>query len=155
MTSEQPPRDALRPYRPLPSIDIPLLREERSAVRSRRLVRVAILAALGAVGLAAVGFGVHALTRPSARVAEHPLSPEELAALAPAAEATGSQATSRDATEFAAEPSDPGPAVEAAHPSEPAPPVSPSTGKVASRVQHSFGKALSFRDALEKNGLSH
>ena len=58
MTSEQPPRDALRRYRPLPSINIPLLREERSAVRSRRLVQVAVAATLtvGALGGVALAY---------------------------------------------------------------------------------------------------
>src|SRR4051812_4462580 len=45
MTTEQPPRDALRPLRPLASVGIPLLREERSALRNRRLAIVAIAGA--------------------------------------------------------------------------------------------------------------
>src|SRR5688572_19551833 len=46
MTSEQPPREAARPLRPLPSIDLPLLRSERSAQRSRKLTRGLLITGL-------------------------------------------------------------------------------------------------------------
>src|ERR1700712_1096696 len=46
MTTDPPPRDARPPRRPLASVGIPLLREERSAVRNRRLARVAIAGAV-------------------------------------------------------------------------------------------------------------
>jgi murein DD-endopeptidase MepM/ murein hydrolase activator NlpD len=152
MTSEQPPRDALRPYRPLPSINIPLLREERSALRSRRLVRVAILAALGVGAAAAIALGVHLLTRP-ARIAEQPLSPDDLDVAAEAPEATASPSVAPvGPTDEPALP----PPVEA--PPLPAAaaiaPVNSGSGQVASKSEHTFGKALSFRDALEAGSLS-
>src|SRR5690349_16903930 len=85
-TSEQPPREALRPLRPLPSIDIPLLREERSAVRNRRLVRIG----LAAGALLALGGGVTLAARSLASkqsdhelALAHPVAEPPTAALAP------------------------------------------------------------------------
>src|SRR5687768_8393707 len=57
MTSEQPPREAARPLRPLPSIDVPLLRSERTALRSRQVARWLLLGALAATAVAALTLG--------------------------------------------------------------------------------------------------
>jgi murein DD-endopeptidase MepM/ murein hydrolase activator NlpD len=155
MTSEQPPRDALRPYRPLPSIDIPLLREERSAVRSRRLVRVAISAMLVAAAAASIALGIHYVSRPSSAPqdpSEPALSPEE---------SQGAIALPEPSAAVEPEPVQPEvalplPAEQAALPvPKPSQPTTDGAAKSASRTQYTFGKALSFRDALEHNGLSH
>jgi len=151
MTSELPPRDALRP---LPSINIPLLREERSAVRSRRFIVAAV--ALGVMtigGVSAIAFGLVARDRgqapeadtdqpqavlalpaePShaAPVGAAPSAPKEPAAEAPAAAALPERAPSSGTAE-------------------------PSTAALpGSRREHLFGKAISFKHALENSaGLS-
>src|SRR5262245_400347 len=61
MTSEQPPREAARPLRPLPSIDLPLLRSERSALRSRQLTRGLLITglAVGTLAMAALAWVYH------------------------------------------------------------------------------------------------
>jgi murein DD-endopeptidase MepM/ murein hydrolase activator NlpD len=142
MTTEQPPRDALRPLRPLASVGIPLLREERSAVRNRRLARVAIAGGLVAI----LGGGFFFSTRYS-RGAQGAVIPETTAIGL----------------------NDVGPAVPVAEPppeqvvptKQPAPalvapvvapaPVGPAP-RVAGRYERTFGKALSFGDALRKAG---
>ena len=152
MTSEQPPRDALRPYRPLPSIDIPLLREERSALRSRRLVRVAILAALCVAAAASLAFGIHFLTRPAARITEHPLSPDDLDVPPSAPEAAASPNVQ---PVLEGEPALPSPVEAAPLPAAGVVARDPGgSSAVASRTQHTFGKALSFRDALVAGSIS-
>ncbi len=161
MTSEQPPRDTLRPLRPLPSIDIPLLREERSAVRNRRLVRLAIAGALLAVFGACAAFARRYYNEPA---------PQASAGIATAA----ASATSEEADPQAPTP-DPGAALAAdgtaAQPDGPEPPgsarapneeeallgnaaVEPEPAPhAAGRYERSFGKAGSFSDALIKAGL--
>jgi murein DD-endopeptidase MepM/ murein hydrolase activator NlpD len=166
MTSEQPPRDALRPYRPLPSINIPLLREERSALRSRRLVRVAILATLCVAAAASLAFGIHFLTRPAARIADQPLSPDELDVPPAVPEAAASPSVQPAVVDdepglppgFTRAPDGTPRPVDAL----PLPGAGSSAGRdqgapgsqVASKSQHTFGKALSFKDALVAGGLS-
>jgi murein DD-endopeptidase MepM/ murein hydrolase activator NlpD len=142
MNSEQPPRAALRPLRPLASVGIPLLREERSAVRNRRLARVAIAGA----ALALVGGGI-ALSLRSERA--EPATPESTVlvgtsdvALAPAASAPSAEPAA--------------PAVPPASPAQAKPllvpePVGPAP-RVVGRYERTFGKALSFGDALRKSG---
>jgi hypothetical protein len=144
MTSEPPPRDALRPLRPLPSIDVPLLRSERSAARSRHVVILAI-----AGGLLLSGGALLALTLPSG--ADKPGLPaqggsegdvgsgEPFPAGAAGAAGTGDVSPARVAQleRAATEPA----LVQAA--------ISrPGTSNT------NFGKAASFRDALEKTGCS-
>jgi murein DD-endopeptidase MepM/ murein hydrolase activator NlpD len=152
MTSEQPPRDALRRYRPLPSINIPLLREERSAVRSRRLVQVAVAATLAVGAFGGVALAYRYASRHDSHDAEQAaLAPEDLPAEKPA-ELPGAAPVEPEqpAHDIAVVPPAP-PA------SEPTPPTeqAPVPRGVASHTQHVFGKALSFRDGLEKNGISH
>jgi murein DD-endopeptidase MepM/ murein hydrolase activator NlpD len=140
MTSEQPPRDALRPLRPLPSIDVPLLRDERTALRSRRYVRLGLGMTLA---LAAGGFAVLAkrgdeLSRTDAA--------QDASEAVPAAEV------------------EPMARADAARPAGPAPLARPASAvhssssspsfQGPSRGEYTFGSALSFRDALEKAGLT-
>jgi murein DD-endopeptidase MepM/ murein hydrolase activator NlpD len=130
-TSQRPPRDALRPLRPLPSIDIPLLREERSAVRNRRLV----LLAIGAAALAVTGGG--------ATLALRSLSGE------PLPEGSEAHPLERDPTQAALQPAALAPtAHEAPAAVAPLPPP-----RVPGRSERTFGRALSFHDALRKAGL--
>lgn len=156
MTSEQPPRDALRPYRPLPSINIPLLREERSAVRSRRLVRVAIAATLVVATTGGVAATAHLVHEDDAPLAERPLGAEEAPAGEPGPEhaiaAAEQPPEGDDAQRAIAQLEEEAP--DRSREPEPEAPALPVSPEAATRTQHAFGKAVSFRDALEKNGLS-
>ncbi len=151
MTSEPPPRDALRPYRPLPSIDVPLLREERSAVRNRRLAR-GILAAATLVGLGSAAFGLSLLDRggeaPRAEDGSDALAAERERETALSASAehrsasdagvgTHSAALEPAAIDFVAAPRDPAPAK----------PAGAGASAVSTRTTP-FGRAISFKDAL-------
>jgi murein DD-endopeptidase MepM/ murein hydrolase activator NlpD len=151
MTSEQPPRDALRRYRPLPSINIPLLREERSAVRSRRLVRVAVAATLAVGALGGVGLAIRYATR-------HDTHPSDEAALAPEelTRATQPELSGALPSEPPPDTTHDAPAVLAPTVNDPLPPVQPTElpRGVASQTQHLFGNALSFKEGLQKNGVS-
>jgi len=146
MNSEQPPRDALRPLRPLSSVGIPLLREERSAVRNRRLARVAVVGSV-----AALAFGGFALARhyrapgkaevqvePAPSLADVPRSPEPL----PSAAAAVPQAAPPNA-----------PTPSAAALPAPTEQVGPAP-RAPGRYERVFGKSLSFGDALRKAGLA-
>jgi murein DD-endopeptidase MepM/ murein hydrolase activator NlpD len=148
MTSEQPPRDALRRYRPLPSINIPLLREERSAVRSRRLVQVAVAATLAVGALGGIALAYRYASRPDQGAEDAALAPEALPSAEPDLPSTAAVQPDRPMQDT---PVLPPPAP------EPAPAAEPSAlpQGVASHTQHVFGQALSFRDGLEKNGISH
>ncbi|MET0339721.1 MAG: peptidoglycan DD-metalloendopeptidase family protein [Polyangiales bacterium] len=132
--SEQPPREALRPLRPLPSIDIPLLREERSAVRNRRLVRIGLTAG----ALLALGGGVTL----AARSLAHKQGTRDAQAGA-VAHPRADVPTAPPAALLAAQrkPSSAQPVVELPPP------------RVPGRFERRFGKALSFYDALRKAGL--
>jgi murein DD-endopeptidase MepM/ murein hydrolase activator NlpD len=134
MTSQPPPRDSLRPLRPLPSIDVPLLRSERSALRNRQVVVIAIAGVLViGVGISLI-FGLHlqgartdsASSEPAGTSPEAP--DEENGARVPL---LGQDAGA--AGGYAGLPSDA---------------VGPS------RINASFGKAASFSAALEKNGCT-
>jgi Peptidase family M23 len=157
MSSELPPRNAphARPsqptrelspslramhapaLRPLASVDIPLLRGERSALRNKRLLQAGAVAGL----LLAAAGGVYATLRGSAStlpVGEHASSVD-------------------DTRERPLEPAPPPPEVAATpapvaaaapDPNEPAP-------RLPGRYERVFGKSLSFGDALIKAGLSN
>jgi len=142
MSSEQPPRDALRPLRPLSSVGIPLLREERSLVRNRRLARVAIAGAL----LASVGGG---------------LAYQHYWQVAPAAQVRDAGSEPADSSRDVPPPGEPAPA---ALPAPVAPTPAPAAAlappseagpapRAAGRYERRFGKSLSFGDALRKSGL--
>jgi murein DD-endopeptidase MepM/ murein hydrolase activator NlpD len=147
MKTEQPPREVLRPLRPLPSIDIPLLREERSAVRNRRLVRLAIAGSM----LAAVGTGAAWLGRSFSQKRAASLDASD----APALIDESAQANLRDVALSAHAPgTSPAPNVRA--PSAP-PPAAAEPGpapRMAGRHERTFGRADSFQDALTRAGLS-
>lgn len=143
MTSEQPPRDALRPLRPLPSIDVPLLRSERSAFRSKQVARWVLLGTV----VVAIGAGTLLFLELQPPRKEPGISDEN----ALLAHQVGDPAS-------AELPAEPPPAIEAP-PQPPASAPDPQSQMVAvppaeGRTTHTFGKALSFRDALEHNGLS-
>ncbi|MEY4514752.1 MAG: hypothetical protein RLZZ450_6874 [Pseudomonadota bacterium] len=147
MNSEQPPRDALRPLRPLSSVGIPLLREERSRVQNRRLARAAIAGAV----LALVGGGLayrHYRAAAPAVVVDEPA----LGDVPPAAEPTPSDPTiSAGAPDGALRPPvEPTPA----HAADAPPPVEAGPApRARGRYERTFGKSLSFGDALRKSGL--
>lgn len=139
MNSEQPPRDALRPLRPLSSVGIPLLREERSALRNRRLLRAGIAAAV----LALVGGGL--ALRHYRRAADAPVVESEPAETtergsdvlpAAAAPAPAAEPLAKPAAALAPAKADEGPAPRA-----------------AGRYERRFGRSLSLGDALRKAGL--
>ncbi|MFT3921482.1 MAG: peptidoglycan DD-metalloendopeptidase family protein [Myxococcales bacterium] len=143
----------MRPLRPLPSINIPLLREERSALRSRRALRLLLIAAalLGGAALAAIAF----ISGPSEQESDdHGLDAEasEQAGVVPA-----DTAPVLDSAPSASpsEPSAPAAVLAATpKPEAPQPNLPPADPRASSRSQRSFGQAVSFKDALEKNGLS-
>ncbi|MDB4985924.1 MAG: Membrane protein [Myxococcaceae bacterium] len=143
MTTEQPPRDALRPLRPLASVGIPLLREERSAVRNRRLVLVAIAGAV----LAMAGGGVALWLRQGSPRA---VASEPGAASTALAEVTPSEAAEPTLPLQAPTP-DPAPLPVAVEPLATPEPEGPAP-RVVGRYERRFGKALSIGDALRKSG---
>ncbi len=154
MTSEQPPRDALRP---LPSIDIPLLREERSALRSRRVVMAVLIASLTAalaIAVITLGWfeGAHG-TSASTEGALDGLATEEraLAATERAGRAgdDGGQAgpAAQDIAALVAAPEATG---EDTSNSEPAP-IPTGAAAASKRTVHAFGTAISFKHALENS----
>lgn len=159
MTSEQPPKDAMRPLRPLPSIDIPLLREERSALRSRRALRLGLIV-LVLVGGAAFGT-IALITGPSDHSDGSTTDVEET--LDPTVSGAALEDTAAEpAEDFPPAPAQPSEAPTAVLGAVSKPPGSaavqpnlpPSDSRATSRHQRSFGQAISFKDALEKNGLS-
>jgi len=158
MTSEQPPKDAMRPLRPLPSIDIPLLREERSALRTRRALRLGLIAMalLGGVALATIALVSGPSTQDEPDTAREADDFAEAPSSDPAQEDSPVQASPEAPS--APSPSEPAqPSALLANPSkpeEPSPSLPPADPRASSRVQRSFGQAISFKDALEKNGLS-
>lgn len=157
MTSEPPPKDAMRPLRPLPSIDIPLLREERSALRSRRTLRLALVA-ITVLGGAAFG-AIALISGPSEQTeAVEESTPEGtiVSGAAPLDDTAARPAEPEERPTPTAQPATPT-AVLGAAPADNAPPqpnLPPADSRATSRVQRSFGQAISFKDALEKNGLS-
>jgi murein DD-endopeptidase MepM/ murein hydrolase activator NlpD len=148
MTPEQPPREALRPLRPLPSIDIPLLREERSALRNRRLARLAIAGSLIAALLGASVYAARiywparmsgeAATKSGADHAA-PLVPPPLGV----PQVVQLNEPGAGSEPQPSEPSASGPTIV-----DTAPPV-----RAAGRYERKFGRALSFGDALRSAGL--
>ncbi len=153
MTSEQPPKDAMRPLRPLPSIDIPLLREERSALRSRRALRLlaVVVALLGVAAFVAISLlsapREHAEQAAVVSSEGSPLDGDDRGASAPSA--LGVDSTPEAGEEA---PSPPLPSAVSQAPAQPNLP--PVDSRAQTRVQRSFGQAVSFRDGLERNGLS-
>lgn len=133
MNSEPPRRDSLRPLRPLPSVQLPLLRSERSAVRNRRMTWAAIVAALALLGGGAT---------------------LALYLRAPSSDGAG---------DASAGPPEAAPAITAAAPPEPpAEPLalealraSEPVARVAGRQERTLGRARSFGEALRKAALTH
>lgn len=130
--TEPPSRDPLRNHRPLPSVGIPLLREERQAERNRRLGRGALA---GALGLAVLG-AVVGIARLGGSGSE-PIEEVE----------TEVEPSAASAAATPAEPPAPDAAV-------PAPTAPTARGPFDPVVERKFGKAHGFRDAVEKAGLN-
>lgn len=137
MTSqEQPRREALRPLRPLPSIAVPLLRAQRTAQRTRRMVYAGL--ALGLLALLGGGLFVFARRgdasrREGARTGEPPIGTPAVVQL----------------------PSEPEPLLEGAPSQGDAPDLGQAAApalRAAGRYEHRIGKAPSFGDALRKAG---
>jgi hypothetical protein len=135
--SSQPPlalRTASVPVlRPLASVDIPLLREQRSALRTRRLAQVGAVAGV----MLALGAGAYALLRTPAPE----LPPEE------------ASRTAVDTSAALPLPAPEPPAPVALVP--PAPPPDQPAPRVQGKFERPFGKSLSFGDALLKAGLTN
>jgi murein DD-endopeptidase MepM/ murein hydrolase activator NlpD len=134
--SEQPPRDSLRPLRPLPSIDVPLLRSQRSALRHRQVIMIAIAGVLLVGCGIALALGLRKGAQPAATSEQPPTSVEAPNA---AAEPNGGRVPPITRESGAAAGATPG---------APADAVGPS------RVSTTIGKASSFRDALARSGCS-
>ncbi len=161
MTSEQPPRDALRP---LPSINIPLLREERSALRSRRLAVVLVATGVVAIGvLAALVIGMRmrvpapAIRSEASEVASAtaatPGVPRPPTPGAGTADAARNQPGTAHATE--ARPPDTATSGPGAAAAGSAPTASTDVAARGQRSEYAFGRAISFKHALENSaGLS-
>lgn len=185
MTSEQPPREAARPLRPLPSVDLPLLRSERSALRNRQVTRGLLITglAVGTVAAAALawvyrhpgddpGLAARPVSEPSDEgslpvgTPEPTFLPDPGAASAraphPSVPAPSADQGTNPALESASS-NGPRASLDDAHGDEP---LRSSAGGGASRTDEAvrsgavtrstqtFGKALSFRDALERAGMS-
>jgi hypothetical protein len=137
--SSQPPpslRTASVPaLRPLASVDIPLLREQRSALRNKRFLQVGAVVGV----LLALGGGVYTLVRDR----EPALPLEE----------TGTAVHDTRAPE---PPPEPEPAAVVVAPAAPAPAaVDQPAPRLPGRYERTFGKSLSFGDALLKAGLDN
>jgi murein DD-endopeptidase MepM/ murein hydrolase activator NlpD len=142
----------------MPSIDVPLLRSERSAWRSKRLWRWGLGGLLGVGGAVALAFMFPYRAVPSEQPADEAASGDpggDVASLTALPADPGFEASESGADETAAAP--------AASPSEEPHPAPASVvaatarsngGPALARTTHTFGKALSFRDALEQAGLS-
>jgi murein DD-endopeptidase MepM/ murein hydrolase activator NlpD len=141
MNSEQPPRDALRPLRPLSSVGIPLLREERSLVRNRRLARAAIAGAVLALAGGGLAFQHCWQAPPTAQVGADSAPSDSIGDVPPAV------APAPDVAPAPLEPTPP-PAAVAAPPTEQGP-----APRAAGHYERTFGKSLSLGDALRKSGL--
>jgi murein DD-endopeptidase MepM/ murein hydrolase activator NlpD len=140
MTSEPPPRDSLRPLRPLPSIDVPLLRSERSALRHRQVIVIAIAGVLLVGGGISLGFGLHSQGDKSGGASGASSEQPSASGDAPGAGDTNAARVPLLGRESGV--------------AAGGTPGLPADAVVPSRVNASFGKAASFRDALEKSGCS-
>jgi hypothetical protein len=145
MNSEQPPRDALRPLRPLSSVGIPLLREERSAVRNRRLARVAIAGTVLALACGGFALARHYRHRGKTEVQAEPAASLGDVPLAEPAPTAAAPAAAPDVLPPITSPTAVTPA-----PSEQVGPAPRAPG----RYERVFGKSLSFGDALRRSGLT-
>jgi murein DD-endopeptidase MepM/ murein hydrolase activator NlpD len=146
----------------MPSIDVPLLRSERSALRSRQVARWLLLVALAAAGSAMLALGwIYRQPRDANRDALAALPDEAEDSAPPAPTGSSPEPTFLPDPGAAGVAGDPPPRASAS--AERAPqtsgePTSLTTVSArlgsASRSSHSFGNAISFRDALERAGLS-
>ena len=145
MPADDTPNDGIPTHRPLPSVDIPLLRDQRRAVRARQMVgTVAIAVALGGGVAAAVVIPRYLARNARASVVDPggPAVPRDLG-MQPSTPAAptgpGQHVTRRDRTV------DAGRGRPAASPNVP-------VGPVEARTTHLFGNAGTFRDALVAAG---
>ena len=130
--------------RPLPSVDMPLLRGQ---VRAERAKRLALGIALGVGALGALAFAILGSDLSFGGDEEEPEAPIE----EPAALATGPLEPLPEDALFAEEP------LEAVEPEEPPPPPEPEPVESEDGLQRfetQFGDALGFRPALVAAGLS-
>lgn len=148
MAAEETPQQGIRTHRPLPSIDIPILRGDRRASRARRLVTTtAVVVALS--GGAAAAFVVPALLggRPDRRPQPgEPAVPVTLGARDQAPDAGLTPPIIAPVVELAAPNLDGGPA--------PLDDVTPTTPGASTRRTVAFGRAGGFQPALLASGSS-
>lgn len=152
MPADDTPSDGIPSHRPLPSVDIPLLRDERRAVRARQVFgTVAIAVAIGG-GVAAAVVIPRYFARHSTSAANPggPAVPRDLGMQSPAApelpSSPGQHLTKRG--HDGGRPHAPDAGMPPA-----APPPTP-VGPVEARTTHAFGNAGSFHDALVGAGAS-
>jgi murein DD-endopeptidase MepM/ murein hydrolase activator NlpD len=142
MSVEETPAEEDPLHRPLPSVDMPLLRHQRRDVRLRQVALVA--AAVAVTAAAVVAFVV--LDFGSAGATEESAPPDEESASLPAdVDAGAAEAEDAAADETAA--------------AEPAPPPDPENGEptalgAVSRDVTRFGNSRGFRDAMIAAGAS-
>jgi murein DD-endopeptidase MepM/ murein hydrolase activator NlpD len=129
-------------HRPLPSVGIPLLRDEVRATRNRQLIALAVLGTVALVGLSALVVGPWLLW---------PRPVEEVSAAAAGAPAVVSDQLSLD--ELEALLGDDGPPPPPPEP-EPEPVEEEQPGGEGTRVSRPFGQARGFRPALTALGCS-
>jgi murein DD-endopeptidase MepM/ murein hydrolase activator NlpD len=161
MTAERNASKGWGDHRPIPSVDLPLLFQERRAVRVRNAVGAGVVLLVVGGGAAAALFvpGLFGLERVSV-IAVSPAGGPALAVAEDAGSAgsgseqpPGSQGGAVERLDRAMQAVDEpvaGPVAEEAADSAPAPPGLSGRG----RVKRRFGKASGFRDALRSAGLS-
>lgn len=141
---EKSPEDA-KLHRPLPTVDIPLLRDHRKAARTRNIAAAAVGASVLIGGLAFV------LLDDSAPVEEpNEQRPQAEAPMdAPVGADAGADANVEIAEGAEAPPAETGDQADDASPLS----QSPLSRNAVSRISKPFGEAKSFRQALQNAGL--
>jgi murein DD-endopeptidase MepM/ murein hydrolase activator NlpD len=156
MSAEQTEEEASASHRPLPSVDMPLLKEQRRAVRTKQL------AAMGAAGVVLVGGAALAFLYGDALVPDGGGEPDEdaspaVAASAPAGALDGEGEGDDDGDERGGDgdgdegEGGDGPAARVAGVDDD---ESPTALGAVSRTVHRFGNAPGFRPALSHAGAS-
>jgi murein DD-endopeptidase MepM/ murein hydrolase activator NlpD len=145
MAAEDTPVEGVPHHRPLPSVEMPLLREHRRAIRVKQLAVVG-----GAVLLVGGGVTAAIFLRPSgdAAGASHDRPPAAGAPTAIAVSEEGSLDRAEDEDEAESD------GDEEAAPAPDPTDTTPVTVGAATRVARAFGRARGFRDALVRAGAS-
>jgi murein DD-endopeptidase MepM/ murein hydrolase activator NlpD len=143
----------------MPSIDVPLLRSERSAWRSKRLWRWGLGGLLGVGGAVALALAFPYRAVPSEQRAARSSTGDVSSDIATLTATPADPAFEDPALDDDEEGSELAAGEEEAEQPRPTPAPASSAmrnngGPPLARSSHTFGKALSFRDALEQAGLT-